>query len=379
MMNKFIFTLLLSLYSIFSFSADIKINGLYFTLDKYRKTAEISYRGDNPYSYKGEYKGSIDIPTKVSYKGADYKVISIDECAFLGCEELLSVNIPSSIGYIGDSAFKNCIHLMSVTFTNSVRTIGAMAFHNTQYLTSVNFKGDIYDYCNIQMKSPFKIGYDLFINGKKLDQLSIPDEMSSVNPFTFAGSNIISLNIPYSINNIYESAFANCKRLKEIKISSGLKYVSYHAFFGTDSLKKVDFIGSLKDWCGIIFADSYSNPTYYTHSLHLNHQKVENLDISDNIKEIKHYAFVNMDIKEINISSSVVSFMSSAVDGCDKLTKIVCHSFMPPAVYDEFKIKADQLSLFVPKEVLMIYFDHPYWGKFTNIIPLIEEENIWEE
>ena len=281
----------------------------------------LTYRGENPYSYKGEYKDAIDIPSKVSYKGVEYKVISIDECAFLGCEELLSVNIPSSIGYIGDSAFKNCINLMSVSFTNSVRTIGAMAFHNTNYLNSIHFKGTIYDYCNIQMRSSFKVGYDLYINGEKLSDLYIPDELESVNPFLFSGSNIISLHIPYSINNIYESAFANCKRLKEIKISGGVKYMSYHAFFGTDSLKKIDFIGSLKEWCNIIFADCYSNPTYYTHSLFINHEKIQVLNIPDNVTEIKHYAFTNMDITEINLSSSVISFMSSAIDGCDKSKK----------------------------------------------------------
>ena len=140
-MNKAVILIILIFSSILSYSADIKINGLYYTLDKYRKTAEITYRGENPYSYKGEYKDAIDIPSKVSYKGVEYKVISIDECAFLGCEELLSVNIPSSIGYIGDSAFKNCINLMSVSFTNSVRTIGAMAFHNTNYLNSIHFNG----------------------------------------------------------------------------------------------------------------------------------------------------------------------------------------------------------------------------------------------
>lgn len=47
---------------------------------------------------------------------------------------------------------------------------------------------------------------------------------------------------------------------------------------------------------------------------------------------------------------------------------------MPPAVYDEFSLKADQLSLYVPKNVLMMYFDHPFWGKFTNITPILEEE-----
>ena len=152
-MNKFLPLFFFSLFSIFSYAAEIKINGLYFSLDKYRKTAEITYRGETPYSYKGEYKDVIDIPSKVSYKGTEYKVISIDECAFLGCEELLSVNIPNSVGYIGDSAFKNCINLMSVHFTNSVRTIGAMAFCNTKYLNAIHFKGTIYDYCTILMKS----------------------------------------------------------------------------------------------------------------------------------------------------------------------------------------------------------------------------------
>ena len=378
-MNKFLPLFFFSFFSIFSYAAEIKINGLYFSLDKYRKTAEITYRGETPYSYKGEYKDVIDIPSKVSYKGTEYKVISIDECAFLGCEELLSVNIPNSVEYIGDSAFKNCINLMSVHFTNSVRTIGAMAFCNTKYLNAIHFKGTIYDYCTILMKSSISTAYDLFINGEKLLNLRIPDELESVNPYIFAGSNIVSLYIPYSINNIYDAAFANCKRLKEVKISSGVKYISYNAFYGNDSLKMVDFLGDLKDWCNIIFANDRANPTFCTHSLYINHQKIDVLNIPENVKEIKHYAFVNTDITEINLGSSVVSFMSTAIDGCTKLKKIVCKSYMPPAVYDHFQIDSDKLYLYVPKEVLLMYFDHPFWGKFTNITPIMEQESVWEE
>ena len=56
---------------------------------------------------------------------------------FTGCSSLERIDLPESIGHIGDSAFKNCVRLQSVIIPDGVWAISKHAFENCaalQYL-----------------------------------------------------------------------------------------------------------------------------------------------------------------------------------------------------------------------------------------------------
>ena len=85
----FIFTLLLPLVA----NADasrIKINGIYYNLFDWNKTAEVTY------FKKFNYSGEVTIPAAVTYKDNQYSVTSIGSEAFKNCWELTSITIPNS-------------------------------------------------------------------------------------------------------------------------------------------------------------------------------------------------------------------------------------------------------------------------------------------
>ena len=52
----------------------------------------------------------------------------ISKYSFLGCHSLTSVNIPSSVKYIGQGAFQDCSSLTSINIPSSVTWIGWDAF-----------------------------------------------------------------------------------------------------------------------------------------------------------------------------------------------------------------------------------------------------------
>ena len=180
--------------------------------------------------------------TKVSLP---INVTSIDESAFYGCSSLTSVTIPNSVTSIGSSAFYGCSSLTSVTIPNSVTYIGVKAFYDCTNLNSIiipssishidedAFEGctslnsvyisDISAWCGIRFEmgdgftSPFCYASYLFLNGKEIKDIVIPDGMTSIGNQQFYGcSGLTTVTIPNSVKSIGDFAFNGCSGLTSI-------------------------------------------------------------------------------------------------------------------------------------------------------------------
>ena len=146
-MKKLLFTFLAALCcTVMAFANGTKINDIYYILDDENLTATVTYGGPDVAVENGtpEYKGSITIPSIVSYNGHDYKVTSIGDYAFRNCRKapLISVTIPEGVNSIGKYAFYGCVCMTSVIIPSTVTSIGDWAFCSCQSLTLM-FQGDI--------------------------------------------------------------------------------------------------------------------------------------------------------------------------------------------------------------------------------------------
>ena len=64
-------------------------------------------------------------------------VTKLDDRCFLGCKSLESITLPDSITEVGDMAFAVCMNLKEITFGPNVESIGANAFQACQSLERV--------------------------------------------------------------------------------------------------------------------------------------------------------------------------------------------------------------------------------------------------
>ena len=84
---------------------DAKVDGIFYNLDKANKTATVTFKGDDPYSYN-EYSGDVVIPETVTYNGITYSVTRLGDYCFLGCSSLTSITmLPSTPPSTGDWIF----------------------------------------------------------------------------------------------------------------------------------------------------------------------------------------------------------------------------------------------------------------------------------
>lgn len=100
----------------------VQVNGIYYYLNPDDMTASV---GMNP----EKYRGVVNIPENIEYKGKKYCVNAISDMAFDLCFELTKLTIPSTVKYIGMGAFSECKNLESVEIPEGVKEIRECTFY----------------------------------------------------------------------------------------------------------------------------------------------------------------------------------------------------------------------------------------------------------
>ena len=156
---------------------------------------------------------SIEIPEGVTSIGYD---------AFNGCTGLTSIEIPEGVTSIGSYTFSGCTGLTSFEIPSSVTSIGTYAFDHCTGLSKV-FISDIGKYASTNYgnyeANPLTYAHHLYLNGKEVFDIVLPDGLTSIGSYTFAYCrNITSIEIPGSVTSIGIGAFDGCTGLTSIKV-----------------------------------------------------------------------------------------------------------------------------------------------------------------
>ena len=146
----------------------------------------------NNYAFYGcEQLESINLPTTVT---------DICDGAFMGCTSLVSITLPDSLLSIGELAFAECVSLKGVSIPKSISQLEVGTFFNCESLNNVSFPENM-----------TKIGDRSFFGCKKLQEIHLPVNMKSIGHDSFNGCSMLTdAYIPVSVTEIGENAFENC-------------------------------------------------------------------------------------------------------------------------------------------------------------------------
>jgi len=191
------------------------------------------------------------------------------------------------------------------------------------------------------------IGDSAFAACTFLTDITVPSCVESIGSYAFLGcSRLQSINIQGAVS-IGDYAFRGCTSLENVTLAPTLSTIGEHAFYSCVSLENV-YISDLASWCGISFADEYSNPLYYANSLYVNNSLTTDVVIPSGVTKIPEYAFASysFNLRSIEIPSSVVSIGKNAFDGCHN------------AIYEVFGVYyVDGWAIDSDTDVEFIWFD----------------------
>lgn len=304
--------------------------------------------------------GDIVIPEKITYGGIEYTVtgiskeafkdsqissvkmpntlVSIEDDAFLSCENLTSIVVPNSVTSIGNGSFAFCSKLNSLQYGVNVNRIGKDIFTGLSSLETVislnptppavatwgTTKTSATLYVPEQAISAYKLA-DVWKNFASIKAYTGPD------PSVLAGdfSNLEELVVGNCVDSIPDKFFSGCSKLKTLSLGCEIKAIGDEAFSGCTALTEVIVPPSVET----IGASAFAGNT-----------KLASIIMGHNVKTIGEKAY----------------------DGCPANTVSITAQTPPTAPNNTFSNYTGKLYLQGQKAIDAYYDAYTCWDRFNS-------------
>lgn len=270
--------------------------------------------------------GAVKVVIPETYD--DLPVIGIEDGAFSSSSDLVTVVMPDTLKYIGESAFDSCINLKDVTLSKNLEYVGEFAFDGCDSL-------ELSEYDNALYLGSDEHPYTILMKPKD-------DEIKSC-------------KVHEDTKIIYHDAFAECVDLNEISIPDGILQIGVDAF----------------NWISDVFSNPDPNSPEYKYTKDAYYLGNENnpflvlvnvkgakditsIEIHSDTKIIAPAAFVGCEkLESINIPDSLQVIGEYAFEGCKSLESVTVNSgaswfvFVSDAVYQNNLISTNDSEEFL--------------------------------
>lgn len=292
-------------------------------------------------------KTLIEAKTTIS---GEYTIAAGTKCiadsAFSHCESLTSVTIPNSVVTIGDYAFNYCNKLSNISLGKGVKRIGANAFccnitkieipesvesiGGAAFYSCYNLRfvyiSNLSKWCNIDFESASanplsRSDCALYLNGKEVTDLTIPNDVTSIGNYAFYGcSDLTSVVVDDNVESIGNGAFASSS-LVSISIGKGVKHIG-EAVFGQYTPKLTDIsVNEQNEYYCSVGGNLFNKEK--TELLKYSSKEETVYSIPEGVETVRENAFSRCaNLAEIYMPDSVTAICDYAFYSCANLSKI---------------------------------------------------------
>ena len=280
--------------------------------------------------------------TSVTFEGTQ-KIL--EKYSFNNCSSLTSVDL-TSVKNIGAYAFSST-HLSTVNLTG-VEIIDSAAFSSTDLstvdLTGVKSLGSaVFRHCksltNVTLPDDLKqIPADMFMYCTALKSVTIPDGVVAIDSGAFAGSGITEISMPDTVTSVREMPFSLCDSLTKVKLSNNLKTISRQMFFKCAALTSVEIPESVTEIGESAFANTGLTSVTIPESVTkigesaFTSTGLTSVEIPESVTEIGARAFASTGLTSVTIPKKVTEIGTSAFHSCTALGEVIVEGEEPAAI-----------------------------------------------
>ncbi len=227
--------------------------------------------------------------------------------------ELTGLNIPATVGFIGENCFDNCENLKYIKVNSSNTTYSsdsANALYDKNKTTLIKYPAASSTTSYTLPGTVLTINAKAFENAKALKSVTLGSKVKTIGNYAFRNCTALtSVNVPASTVSIGDYAFYGCKVLSSISLGSNVETIGDLAFYNCDKIKSITLPEKLTKIGTKVF--------YSCDSL-------ENVTIGNKVTEIGEQAFVYCkSLKNVTIPGSVKSIGVGAFAYCTAATSVV--------------------------------------------------------
>ena len=310
---------------------------------------------------------------------------TLDEWAFLYCNNLISLTIPSTMTTI-DSTSLRCYRLSEVINKSSLAEIDNNVVRNaTSGESKIEKYGD-YRYIVGDDGITYLIGYfgksknislptdrtyaikDMAFVDCRLKSLSIPNNVTSIGETIFYDTDaeyeneITTLTIPESVTDIAEAAFYECVNLTSISIPNSVTTIKSRTFYGCTALKNENNL-----YGNAYYIGNSSNP--YLILLSAKNTDITECEINSNTKFIYDDAFNGCNsLTSITIPDNVIEINQNIFYNCTNLKTVTVNAETPPRAFSLFNNSSTLTAIYVPAGSVEAYKVAAGWSEFADKI-----------
>ena len=177
------------------------------------------------------------------------------------------------------------------------------------------------------------IGEGAFYKCSSLESLTIPSNVTKIEPWAFRESGLKSMNIPAGVTSLGDYAFADCPNLEKFTFSDDCELTAI--------------------------------PNYFLY----NAVKLDNIALPKNTLTIGDYAFYGCTLmKECKISSKITKIGDYAFNQCNNLNSVYAYTFEPQAIDQNTFSTYHTATLHIPSASYLLYFYDTQWSQFLHLV-----------
>ncbi|MDE6293309.1 MAG: leucine-rich repeat domain-containing protein, partial [Clostridiales bacterium] len=150
---------------------------------------------------------------------------NIGDSMFSGCTALKTVKIDGGLTRFPSSAFSSNKNMEELWLPDSVTYIDTSGLQTSEKMSKVYFGGTVSQWVSVEFEegnvksNPLITGAMLYIDGEPVKDIVIPEGVTKISCYAFAGAPIESITLPSTLTEIDYDAFYKCTELKKVYIS----------------------------------------------------------------------------------------------------------------------------------------------------------------
>lgn len=188
---------------------EIGVDAFAYTPWLMRRTEQYTVAGANILLHANTQQPDIDVPLGIR---------CIGPAAFAQLP-LRSVRLPEGLVRLQHGSFSFCEQLESIEFPSTLREVDGYVFHNCTSLSNVTFREGL-----------TKIGHAMFSSCNSLRSVRLPSTLTEIDNEAFYHAGIERIIIPDGVTRIGQSAFSHCDNLTDIAIPPSVTEIADNAF-----------------------------------------------------------------------------------------------------------------------------------------------------